>query len=605
MSTTLVKIRPSEGFNISGTGFCMLIIMIILFAGCQKNNEYEIPELVTSAPVKDGDSLILRGKILSTDNESILSFGFVIEQSDNSKPFPQHMFVCNQEPAAGPFTVKILSDFSSDSTFNVRSFAELELDYIYGNGITFEGTGSYRPTITDFLLKEGFAGDFIKITGKDLGRDTLVTEVFFGDMKAKVTSANSNELLVKVPVYKWSGIYDISVVKTYDTVYAEDAFFMKGPVITGFSQSSGNAVVNMQIEGNGFSPDYWQNDVWLGPYEVDVTGGTENSLNISFPAQRLWPGDYNFTVRTNQVQTLSDETFWVENLWHQVSPCPQSGMSGGVNFTLDEKLYICTGKVPVYYPENKMFAYDPVTDQWTEKERFPEVEFKSVTGFTIGNKAYVCVTDPEVTYGEPWEKALWEYDPIVDKWTHKENFPGDRRYRAFGISYNGHGYVGLGSGVNIHDFWRYDPVMDEWQQMPDFPGSSRVIIGELIISDELYIIGGTDDSSKTGAGIWKFNFNNQEWQNAGFVDLNIKAVFTSGELCYLLALESTYMGNGSGFYLYSFDPVTNQVIQDLGLLPMDKRQIGFVNSFDNQLYFGLGETYSFNNYFDEVWKYEK
>jgi hypothetical protein len=63
---------------------------------------------------------------------------------------------------------------------------------------------------------------------------------------------------------------------------------------------------------------------------------------------------------------------------------------------------------------------------------------------------------------------FWQYDPAVDKWTRKGNFPGGIRVLAAGFSGTSQGYLGFGTG-DLHvvapsqenntydDLWQYQP----------------------------------------------------------------------------------------------------------------------------------------------------
>lgn len=63
--------------------------------------------------------------------------------------------------------------------------------------------------------------------------------------------------------------------------------------------------------------------------------------------------------------------------------------------------------------------------------------------------------------GQVLRENFWEYDPVVDQWTNKEDIGGGLRLFGQGFAINGKGYIGLGTGETSdkvkRDFWEYAP----------------------------------------------------------------------------------------------------------------------------------------------------
>nr|NQU93513.1 hypothetical protein [Bacteroidota bacterium] len=328
---------------------------------------------------------------------------------------------------------------------------------------------------------------------------------------------------------------------------------------------------------------------------------SENQISALIGVQRILPGEYTISDETEDLKTVSAETFTVNTIWNEVSPCMEAGMSFSVNFVVNSKIYVCTGRTSGYSLKNRMFAYDPLGDQWTEKARFPEEDFSSVTGFSIDDKGYVMIDEDDKFSPNGSSNHLYEYDPATDKWTQKNSFPGGNRYGSFGVAFDGKGYIGL--GVNKTDFWSYNPTTDNWEQMPDFPGHRRAGQGTIILNDELFIIGGTDNSPFE-SDTWNFNFDTKQWGFVCYVDLSLKATYVVNNSCYILNGETNHNTNTSEYYLYAYDPYNNKIIKDLGVFPGGIRSRAGINiSFDSKLYFGLGKSFGNSEYLNDVWQY--
>ena len=103
----------------------------------------------------------------------------------------------------------------------------------------------------------------------------------------------------------------------------------------------------------------------------------------------------------------------------------------------------------------------------------------AATSFTIGNKGYMGLG---FCSEQPQEKQIdfWEFDRIDKKLTRVENFPGEKRVAAVGLSIGNKGYVGTGLSVPflsaLTDFYEFDPSggssgQDFWKEMEEFPDS--------------------------------------------------------------------------------------------------------------------------------------
>ncbi|HRH38334.1 MAG TPA: kelch repeat-containing protein, partial [Flavobacteriales bacterium] len=114
------------------------------------------------------------------------------------------------------------------------------------------------------------------------------------------------------------------------------------------------------------------------------------------------------------------------NGWTSVSSLPTAASrTGAVGFTLMGRSYITTGVNGGSNYLNDLWAYDPVTDTWTQRTSCPGAARKDAVGFSIGNKGYMATG----WAGSNIYNDVWEYDPVNDAWTQKASMPGLGRYR--------------------------------------------------------------------------------------------------------------------------------------------------------------------------------
>ena len=197
--------------------------------------------------------------------------------------------------------------------------------------------------------------------------------------------------------------------------------------------------------------------------------------------------------------TANKKDFWEYNpstdVWTQKADFGGLGRQGPASFAVGGKGYIGMGSTtyPIYTFVNDWWEYDPTLNTWTQKGNFPGAPRYTPLSFTIGNKGYMGTGwDQFVT---PWFRDFWEYDPALDAWTQKANFGGTARQSMMGFSVNGKGYAGTGwGGSSTSDFWEYDPTTNTWSPKANFPAPARYGAAAFVMNGEAYAGLGTNGS---------------------------------------------------------------------------------------------------------------
>ncbi|RPE09496.1 galactose oxidase [Chitinophaga lutea] len=169
-----------------------------------------------------------------------------------------------------------------------------------------------------------------------------------------------------------------------------------------------------------------------------------------------------------------------------------------VSFTLNGKGYVTTGTDGSALKDT--WEYDPVKDEWNEKQSFGGSKRHEAVAFVIGGKAYVVTgtnnnelkNDFYSFDGENWEKLKnisntsdLDYDNDYDI----------VRTNAVAFVMNNKGYVATGSksGLSTH-CWEYDPVADQWTQRRDFEGTARTGAVAFTFANKGYVLAGRTSS---------------------------------------------------------------------------------------------------------------
>ncbi|HZZ76310.1 MAG TPA: kelch repeat-containing protein, partial [Puia sp.] len=173
--------------------------------------------------------------------------------------------------------------------------------------------------------------------------------------------------------------------------------------------------------------------------------------------------------------------------WLQKASLPfSSGRTGAASFSIGGKGYIVGGSDnPVYY--NDVYAYDPVTDSWSQKTSCPGNHFLYPAFFVIHDIAYIGICQIEGGYS----KEFWAYNPATDGWLRKADYPGSALFGPPNFAIGDFGYVASDRGA---DLWMYDPVTDKWTQKNDVPiGVSNEWAANFVIGNKGYTGGGYSD----------------------------------------------------------------------------------------------------------------
>lgn len=167
------------------------------------------------------------------------------------------------------------------------------------------------------------------------------------------------------------------------------------------------------------------------------------------------------------------------------------------SFSLNGKGYVGMG----YYINNSlnlMHEYDPVSNQWTQKNNTPTSGWSSP--LVINGSAYL-LNDP----------SIWLYNSAGDTYTPKGNYPfsgpGYEIKPRFAL--NGMGYTVTGASC-----WRYDPSSDLWQQRASLPAYVKTVAGFSSQNNGYVLVDSSQSSYLLGypLQLWQYEPLANQWQ---------------------------------------------------------------------------------------------
>ena len=232
--------------------------------------------------------------------------------------------------------------------------------------------------------------------------------------------------------------------------------------------------------------------------------------------------------------------------WEQKADLPGSVRREAIAFTIEDLGYVGTGidsnEAQLGNTLSDFWQYSPLTNTWTQKANFPGfggVGIYFATGFSMDNKGYLCggKVGPNV-----YSNQLWEYKPQNDSWTQRANFAGGVRYQLSSFVIGNDAFVGMGTDQDIYrkDLYRYNAGANQWTVCADISGAPRGGAASFSIGLRGFICTGTNGGMLDD--LWEYN----PFSNAWTVRAHYGGSERKNSISFVLG-DTAYVGLGSGY----------------------------------------------------------
>lgn len=194
------------------------------------------------------------------------------------------------------------------------------------------------------------------------------------------------------------------------------------------------------------------------------------------------------------------------------------GRFGGWSFVIGGKGYIGGGTAVTTNGDQSVgrnvFAYDTVTQSWSQQATPPSEATGNEGAFAIGASGYIVSGSGSNTQNN------YQYNSLANTWTLRAPLPGAARQYSFGVATAGKGYIGGGAnkpglGLNIKDWMQYDPATDHWTAKAQFPGEPTYGAAAFASSPDAggkaYFCGGYDNEGRLRADLWQYDPATDQW----------------------------------------------------------------------------------------------
>lgn len=284
--------------------------------------------------------------------------------------------------------------------------------------------------------------------------------------------------------------------------------------------------------------------------------------------------------------------------FQKIATMPGIGRASAVAFAANGKGYVTLGRDD--NPTDSLkecWQYDPSSDSWSKKTIFPGVSRVKAMAAVVNGKAYIGLGyKPYVsTYVNGNYKDLWMYDPALNTWTQKANFPSTATDACVSFVLNNCIYVGEGFNQDdfTNEFWKYDTEFNTWSRLNDFPGDFRA--GATMCADNTHIYFGTGYRTGNYNDWWEYYPATDSWIQRKTMPDNgrVNAVSININHRFFVSTGRHFGGNLTGGHLISdiveYDPTRN-VWYKRGNIPNGGRENAISFIINGKGYIGQGEN---------------
>jgi N-acetylneuraminic acid mutarotase len=297
-------------------------------------------------------------------------------------------------------------------------------------------------------------------------------------------------------------------------------------------------------------------------------GGLKRERAVAFEAN-----GYGFVGTGIDTAEIVHKDFWrydaSNDTWSQVADLPGSVRRNAIAFSINDEGYVGTGINAVTSSEvgamklSDMWKYNPITNQWSAIAPYPGNSGQGIyfsTAFAVDGRGYVVGGK----HGpNNYSNRLYMYNPATDQWYLGPNFPGGVRYQLSSFSVYDKGYVGLGTDQDMYrkDWWEYKPANNTWTQKADLPGSERSTAATFTIGARGYVCMGTNGGVLDD--LYEYNPGNNTWTARA----NYGGSPRKGPVAFVIN-NRAYVGTGKGnsgkkASMHEYNPILALGISDL------------------------------------------
>ena len=478
--------------------FGVLLGVLLVFISCKKEasiGDKDYPYVLTQDVSNiTNTSVMFNGNLESVGNSEIIEYGFVWGIDDIDIATSNKVTV-STEAQKGPFSITVNFGLLNGMKQTVKTFVKTKNVVVYGNSVNFTSYGGIPPEIHTFSPQKGYVDTRVIITGANFGTDKDDVTVYIGDVEVPIETLTNNQIDIRVPLIVKDINENIRIVvgnKSAESSakFTALAYWVKERDFPGEDRYGASSFVLNDIgyiglgtndNTTGFSDLYAYNSINQQWSRLADFPSASRSLGLACVMNNKAYMGFGYS------NGVYFDDFWSYDLhsdtWTKVSDDSYIFTYSDAYFVLNNELYMFT--------KNGYFIFSPIDNSFRRNYGFPGDYRFFTTGVSCNGRGYILAGEKT---GNKLLNDFWCYDPVLDTWTRKADFPGGKRKGMACFVLNNKIYAGLGDGPagSRNDFYEYSPATNTWVKLPDFSGEERELSVSFSIGNKGYV--GTGDN---------------------------------------------------------------------------------------------------------------
>lgn len=144
-------------------------------------------------------------------------------------------------------------------------------------------------------------------------------------------------------------------------------------------------------------------------------------------------------------------------------------LTASAHFVINNQAYVFGGRTASDTYSNRLYSYDPNTDQWKDLGETPLKARVRPRAITVGNAVYLGLgMNGHVLIDSAYLRDWWKYTPSTNKWKRLADYPTDRTVGPVIMADEQYIYLAYGGRQNFERWiFRYDIAADKWVKLAD------------------------------------------------------------------------------------------------------------------------------------------
>lgn len=180
--------------------YFLLIGLMLLFTGCQKEESREFPSVLTSPEIiVEEDGVYVTGSVNGDWSSAITDYGFVYNISGLGEASEVRISLGATIPGTNIFATKIERNLQIGETYTCKAYVVTSSYVVYGEERSFVSLGGKAPELESFTPAVASMGDTLTIRGKYFSDLKGMNKIYFNNAFVYPETSNDTILTLIVP----------------------------------------------------------------------------------------------------------------------------------------------------------------------------------------------------------------------------------------------------------------------------------------------------------------------------------------------------------------------------------------------------------------------